>query len=554
MKLNETRSLSSDVLIIGGGGAALRAAISAREAGADVLVVSKAHLGNASNTYISKSMFAASTGKGDSPENHLRDTLSAGRFINDRGLALKVTEEILSEPDNLTRFGVQFRMNDGKRTNSLAPGHTKPRGHSSNNMIGSEYIAPLKEYALKIGVRVLEKVFISRLFPFRKKKSENRIAAATGISKSCDFVVIKAASIILATGGFGAVYLNNNNAGGITGDGLAMGYHLGIPLKDMEFVQFYPTGMGRTASRIVPYEALVAGLGAVLLNSVGDNIVEKHGLSDPMDLTRDRLARAIYTEIKEGRGNDNCVTMDISSIPEEILNRFKGTLLPAKWTPQETRFMVAPTAHFCMGGLETDTETSTTLPGLFAAGEITGGVHGANRLASNALSEVFALSNLAGKNAARFALEQGLPDFPEEALKKEKARLENTGTQGETSVIKLRQDLKKLMWEKAGIIRTRTDLEEALENIHALTQKRKTVGLDSVKSLFRLLEFENMLIVSEMVIKAALKRAESRGAHYRVDFPEEDNRDWLLNIIISKEKEEMKLEKRPVDSSLLDLA
>ncbi len=270
MKSKIFERLSSDVLIVGGGGAGLRAAIEARERGSDVLVVSKSRVGYGNNTYISKGSFAAATGwtdARDNPEVHKQDSLAGGRFLNDRRLVAAVAKDAASQIAFLEKCGVRFFRHDGKIQLRHVPGHSYPRHVRGEHQKGSDFIRPLREYALKIGVRFADRILITRLL-----NSEGRFVGATGIMSNGKFIIFKSSCTILATGGFAQVFQFNNNAAGITGDGQSLAYEIGVPLKDMEFVQFYPTALGRFGNRLLMYEALVSNAGAVLLNADGENI------------------------------------------------------------------------------------------------------------------------------------------------------------------------------------------------------------------------------------------------------------------------------------------
>lgn len=541
-------AVSCDVLVIGGGGSGLRAAIEAKERGVDVVVVSKSRVGYGNNTYISKGTFAAAAGWGDSRDNpdvHLRDSVIGGRFINDQELLKLVTQGAVSQIEFLQRCGVKFYERAGRIGVVHTPGHSYPRHVRGRERSGRDFVIPLRAYAERIGVRFMDQAFITRLI-----SSGRRIAGATGIARDGTFSTFSASSIVLSTGGFARTYLHNNNAAGITGDGHALAFELGVPLKDMEFIQFYPTALGALGSRLFLYEAFIFQAGAVLRNAFGDDIIAKYGLNDPMAMTRDRLTRAIMQEILEGRGITGGVIVDLSTVPEEDLTALRY-LLPAASTPGEVELIVSPTAHFCMGGISINENAETSVPGLFAAGEVCAGVHGANRLGGNALSEVFAMGGVAGERAAYKALESDQPNLPEKEVLAERERLESLLSAGGDDLGKLVRDLKDVMWRKAGIIREGEGLEGALERNEEIAACLKQVRLRDYGELRRYLEFKNMLLLSEMVCRAALLRTESRGAHYRTDYPEEDNDNWLKNILIRKEGKKMRLTAVPAPTEPL---
>jgi len=540
MPLKSFDIFSCDVLVIGGGGAGLRAAIEAKERGVDVIVVSKSRVGFGNNTFISKGTFAVATGLGDSSDNpdvHTKDSIIGGRFINDQRLVKVVTQEAGDQIAFLEKCGVKFFKRQGKISLMNTPaGHSFSRHVRGEHQTGSDLTLPLREYARRIGVRFVERIFITKVFI-----SKNRIAAATGITYDGGFLTFVTTCIILATGGFAQVYLHNDNAAGMTGDGHALAFELGIPLKDVEFVQFYPTALGALGSRLFLYEAFILQAGAVLRNDKGDDIIAKYSLSDPMVMTRDRLTRAIMHEILESRHVAGGALIDLSAVHDEKLNRLVH-LLPSVKLSKKRKFVVSPTAHFCMGGIIIDESAETSIPGLFAAGEVCAGIHGANRLGGNALTEVFTVGGIAGRMAAIKAGAIGRPDFPTTQVAEEKTRLESLLTSGNRDARGLRKDLKQLMWDKAGIIREKSGLQEAVRKIEELTADLPRVQIRDGRELIKYLELCNMLLLSEMVSRAALLRTESRGAHYRTDYPDENNKNWLKNILIHKKDSDISLD------------
>jgi succinate dehydrogenase/fumarate reductase flavoprotein subunit len=349
---------------------------------------------------------------------------------------------------------------------------------------------------------------------------------------------------VLACGGLGQLFLHTNNAAGTTADGYALAYRAGLPLRDMEFVQFYPTALGEWGSRTLIYEAFVFNGGAIIRNRLGEDVRVRHGLQDPMLFTRDRFTRALMTEILEGRATEGKLTLNLTPVPQDTMAKL-AVMLPRE-ERQRRHFPVAPTAHFAMGGVEIDPTAHTAVEGLLACGEVCGGVHGANRLAGNALTEVFVFGTIAGEQAARLAAGDQ-PVAPEEAevlQEVERLRRVASGRQGQSP--ELRRALKLTMWEKAGIIRDGEGLRGALAEIASLREALGGAGAADPRELVKLLELDNMVTTAEMVCRAALMRTESRGAHYRSDHPQEDNREWLRNIFIRRREGQMELTTRPV--------
>jgi succinate dehydrogenase/fumarate reductase flavoprotein subunit len=310
--------------------------------------------------------------------------------------------------------------------------------------------------------------------------------------------------------------------------------------------------MGRFGSRILLYEAFISRAGAVLKNARGENIIENHGLTDPKIMTRDRLARSISEEIFQGSGLNEGVILDISPVQEDNLKRFRS-LLPLQWTADQKEFIVSPTTHFCMGGVIINEQAETSIAGLFAAGEVCAGIHGANRLGGNALAEVFAMGGIAGRNAVKAAQEGGRPNMSGGEITDERARLEYSPSQPGEDIKKLSHSLKELMWLQAGIIRNGNGLDDALSRITELRSLSQNSPRTNVGELKRYLELQNMLLMSEIICRGALLRTESRGAHYRSDFPEEDNINWLKNIVVSQDSGQMILKSIPVSPDVVPL-
>ncbi len=525
MKTHNLRNEGSrytDVLIIGGGGAGLRAAIAAVAGGAKVLVAAKSRIGQGTNTFISKAVVAAS-GLGhteDSPEQHARDMLTGGAFLNDMRLAHAIARRARAEMLFLQQCGVPFSM-DGNHLKLLQlPGHAFARHLFLNSWRGHELLTPLKQHAQERGVELLEKVMISRLF-----QVDGRIAGASGVTSEGAFTVIQAPVIILASGGYAQIYRNNNNVPGITGDGQALCYELGLPLKDMEFVQFYPLARGATGRQVLLYEKLLMQPGVVLKNSAGINILEKHGFDSAAAVTRDLLARLLMQESQKGR-----VVLDTQALSDTAARQLHP-LLPEAWHRGQKVFAVVPTAHFCMGGVQTDEQGQTALPGLWAVGEVSAGAHGANRLGGNALAEIFTMGAIAGETVALQAREQGKPAAITAPAAAEHQRLEALFSASGTPPAHLITELKTRMWHNAGVLRHRDGLQKVL---HFLQSPADRAAIASPAELMQYLEYRNMRLVSEMVCRAALLREESRGAHFRDDFPTENTSRWLKNIVLQK--------------------
>jgi len=537
MELKSPQVIDSDVLVLGGGGAGLRAAIEAKKHGVSVLLVSKSRIGLGNNTAISGSGIAAGTGwrePTDSPEKHTKDTIVAGKYMNDQRLVEVMTHESGQQVLDLASYGANFRKKGESFHVALMAGHTHPRNVFGDNSIGTDITLPLRDYAHDVGVELKEGVLITSLL-----STGDIISGAIGIDEYGGIYAFNARATILATGGAGQIYLRTSNAAGSTGDGFVLAYDAGLPLIDMEFVQFAVSGPN--------VEMFCAREGAVIRNSLGDNILEKYDISDPLKMTRDAVSRAIATEILEGRSPDGrSLILDTSPIPAERFETLR-TLLPRN-TPREKRhFNIGLQSHFFMGGIRINKNAETCLDRLYAAGEVCGGIHGANRLGGNGLAETFVFGKIAGEQAGQRALGTEKGNVQMGKVSDEVERLKKLDSSGGEDTRELERLLKITMWSNVAIVRNEKGLEEALEEIASLKERFHRISLKSYRALVNAIRLWNRLHVSEMVARAALFRTESRGAHYRSDHPEENDREWLKNIVISQQEGQMRLSTTSVE-------
>ncbi|MEE8420348.1 MAG: FAD-dependent oxidoreductase [Dehalococcoidales bacterium] len=536
MKLESAIKVTTDVLVIGGGGAGLRAAIEAKSHGGRVLMVSRSRAGYGSNTTISGGAFAAVSSPpvngpetGDSAEQHFRDTIEGGCFLNQQSMVATVVENAARQVEDLRRFGVKY---SGDRecpwiTLSADPGHRRARMVYGEKAFGTDFTLPLRQHALSRGVEILEGILITGLL-----KKDETVIGAEGVDTAGNVSIFVAPAVVLASGGLGRIYARNDNAAGATGDGYAIAYDAGAVLQDMEFVQFYPAGLGSGTPALF-YECLLLDSGGRLLNRRGEDIVAKYALADPMRLTRDRLSLAIAREVAAGLGFGDKVCLDLTEIKgnrREILR----PVLPKAAGHGENRFLVAPTTHFHMGGVRINENAETSIPGLYAAGEICAGVHGANRLAGNALTEVWVFGTIAGREAARRAGNLETPSLPGDTV-----RPEPFSRQGNENPGALHASLQAIMWQKAGLIRDAAGLKQAIKEIDTLRQRLCRITVSDGQSLLMALRLGNTLTTAEMVCRAALLRTESRGSHYRRDYPARSDAGWLHNILITRKNEGM---------------
>ncbi|MEK6333561.1 MAG: FAD-binding protein [Acidobacteriota bacterium] len=554
-----------DVLIIGAGGAGLRAAIEALAQGARVAVVCKSLLGKA-HTVMAEGGIAAAMANVDRTDNwraHFRDTMRGGKFLNNWRMAQIHAQEAPERVRELEQWGALFdRTADGNILQRAFGGHTFKRLCHVGDRTGLEMIRTLQDRGVNLGIDVYMECAITRLL-----KDGDRIAGAFGYwRENGRFIVFKAKSVVIATGGIGKAWRITSNSWEYTGDGMALAYDAGAELMDMEFVQFHPTGMvwPPGVQGILVTEA-VRGEGGVLRNKDGERFMERY---DPerMDLsTRDVVARAIYTEAKEGRGTEHGgAYLDISHKPAEYVKKKLPSMYHqfrelADVDITKGPMEVGPTCHYMMGGIRVDAETAqSNVPGLFAAGEAAAGLHGGNRLGGNSLSDLLVFGRRAGLSAAEHA-GQVSPTAADEAEVDEATRemLAPFERSDGDSPYDLHRDLQETMQNYVGIFRSEEDLKRGLDEIQKLKQRATRVQVDGSR-LFNpgwhlARDLKAMLTVSEAVALSALERRESRGAHSRIDYPDYDEHWSKLNNIISRDGEAMRLSQAPIGEVPPDL-
>jgi len=553
----ETRE--HDVLIIGAGGAGLRAAIEALAQGASVGVVCKSLLGKA-HTVMAEGGIAAAMANvdaADSWKTHFRDTMRGGKFLNNWHMAQLHAQESPDRVRELEQWGALFdRTESGDILQRAFGGHTFKRLCHVGDRTGLEMIRTLQDRGVQQGIDVYMECTVTRLL-----MDNGRVAGAFAYwRENGRFIVFKAKSIVIATGGIGKAWRVTSNSWEYTGDGMALAYEAGAELMDMEFVQFHPTGMvwPPGVQGILVTEA-VRGEGGILRNKVGERFMEKY---DPkrMELsTRDVVARSIYTEVKEGRGTEHGgAYLDISHKPAEYVKKKLPSMYHqfkelADVDITKGPMEVGPTCHYMMGGIRVDAETAeSTVAGLFAAGEAAAGLHGANRLGGNSLSDLLVFGRRAGLAAAQYAKRTAMPsmDNPqiEQAEKELLAPFSNSGTESPYAV---HRDLQEVMQNLVGIFRTNEDLKKALAELAKLKSRAAKAGVEGSR-LFNpgwhlSFDLKAMLIVSEAVAHSALARTESRGAHSRIDYPILDPLWEKKHSIIAQESEGMSRREVPIE-------
>jgi succinate dehydrogenase/fumarate reductase flavoprotein subunit len=527
----------SDILVVGTGGAGLRAAIEADERGASVLVVSKAPAGMNNATVVAGGGFRAAI-EGLTPEEHYEDTLKVGYGLNDRGLLEVFAKEGGMRILELRRFGVEMRVRRGGISVGDTPG-----------LRGLGMTKPMVEHLRDRGVRIVENVILTRLLLV-----ESAVAGAVGYDvKNEEPVIFSSKAAVLATGGAGALYERTDCPLRTTGDGYSLAYQAGARLRDMEFVQFFPLALAEPGSPPFLMGGPMTEEGR-LVNSLGEDIPTKHGVTaHPLVLkSRGPLSIAIFREIKAGNDVDGAVMLDATEVfkrlgDSEWASTARYAYFRDKLNAAEKPLRVAPICHFNMGGVVADEDGETGIPGLYAAGEVVGGVHGANRHGGNALTDITVFGARAGAKAVEFAKEQSgvvIEPFAESEMRRYETLMgvdDDAASPGEVM-----SSLRALMWERAGPVRNEAELREALSELAALKERASGMSATNGREMLVALEVGMALDVAEMVIRSALERTESRGAHFREDYPEEDE-GWLKVVVLERgEGGEMAFSTRPV--------
>jgi len=542
-----------DVLVIGAGGAGLRAALEALAQGVSVGVVSKSLLGKA-HTVMAEGGIAAAMGNVDSADGwkpHFQDTMRGGKMLNNWRMAQLHAQEAPERVRELERWGAIFdRTADGNILQRAFGGHTYKRLCHVGDRTGLEMIRTLQDRGVQQGFDVYMECTIVRLLT----DGERCIGAIGYWREQGRFVVFKAKSVVMATGGIGKAWPITSNSWEYTGDGMALAYEAGAELMDLEFVQFHPTGMvwPPGVQGILVTEA-VRGEGGILRNKLGERFMEKY---DPkrMELsTRDVVARSIYTEVKEGRGTEHGgAYLDISHKPAEYVKKKLPSMYHqfkelADVDITKEPMEVGPTCHYVMGGIRVEAETAqSTLPGLFAAGEAAAGLHGANRLGGNSLSDLLVFGRRAGLAAAKHAKETAAANVdPAQIDAAEKYALAAFQRPKGESPYAIHRDLQTMMQSLVGIYRTREDLQKALVELGKLNERWAHTSVEGSRMFnpgwHLALDLKSMLTISEAVARSALVREESRGAHSRIDFPELSAEWGTKNTIIKGDASGMKL-------------
>ena len=532
-----------DVLIIGGGLAGLRAAVEVTRAGADVAVISKVHPVRSHSNAAQGGINAPLTDRGDDWEDHAYDTIKGSDFLADQNAVEVMSSEAGEAVLELERMGVIFsRGEDGKLGTRAFGGQKVARTFFVGAITGSAILHVLFEQSLKLGLNVYEEWFVTKLII---KDGVCRGVVAIDL-KTGEMHTIKAKAVIMAAGGAGRVFEPSTNALICTGDGLSLAYQAGVPLMDMEMIQYHPTTLARTG--ILMSEA-ARGEGAYLLNAAGERFMEKTA-PDYMELaSRDVVSRAEQTEIDEGRGIDGNVLLDLRHLGRDFIEQRLGYLQEVSVEflgidMAEQPVPVQPGMHYIMGGIKTDVDGATNVPGLYAAGECANvSVHGANRLGANSLLDTVVFGRRSGAHAAEYIKSVGAHSPVQEDLTSEKSRLQALldRPKGER-VATIRDDMARGMTKGIGVFRDQASMEGALENLVNVKSRMGGFSIENKGKVFNTdlmfgLELEFMVDCAEAVIAGALTREESRGAHFRTDITERDDENWLKHTLMYKDEE-----------------
>ena len=596
----EHTTVEHDVIVIGAGGAGLRAAIEAAASGASVGLVCKSLLGKA-HTVMAEGGVAAALSNADERDNwqvHFADTMRGGQYLNAWRMAELHAQEAPDRVRELESWGALLdRTQDGRMNQRNFGGHKYPRLAHVGDRTGLEMIRTLQDHGIHQGIDVHMEVTVTKLL----MDGDRCVGAFAYDRERGRFKVFQAKAVVLATGGIGRAFLVTSNSWEYTGDGHTLAYDAGAELVDMEFVQFHPTGMVWPPSvRGILVTEGVRGEGGILKNSEGRRFMfddipplyvdqtadtpeegwryvigDRQARRPPELLTRDHVARKIVKEVKEGRGSPHGgVFLDIAWIKEHIkdseahirkklpsmYHQFKELAgIDITKEPME----VGPTTHYAMGGIrvDPDSQMATTVRGLFAAGECAGGLHGANRLGGNSLSDLLVFGKRAGEYAARFAGETSTVsigrDQIEAAAREALAPLERDPG-ADVGPYRLQYELQKLMQDKVGIAREEAELAEAVEEIEKLKTRATTMGAGGSREYnpgwHTTLDLHSLLTVAEAVAIAARARKESRGAHSRVDHQGKDPEWGKYNLVIKKASDgRMEIRKEAISELRQDL-
>jgi fumarate reductase (CoM/CoB) subunit A len=544
--------IETDVLVVGGGLAALRAAYDALLSGARVMLAVKGKAGRSGSSAMTSAGYSTAISESDSPDAYFEDTIRGGRGINDAKLVRILADEGPQRLAELVALGAPLGVTETGRWRIIPSGdHSVPRTVSAANHIGRDFTEPLTEAVIGLGARVLEMTAAVEILT-----AAGEVTGAMLIDyERSELVSVKSPCVILGTGGAGRLFAVTSNPNDATGDGYALALMAGAALRDMEFIQFYPWRC------IIPFEhsrmpiqPSTFVLGATLLNSDGDRFMTHYDPVRAEATTRDVAARGIYEQINGGKGVRGGVRLDVSalSLDQWVISNPKPSrhFLERNLDFHQEEMILAPEAHFFMGGVVVDEWGESRVRGLYAVGEAAGGVHGANRLDSNAIPETQVFGARAGKAAAARAkasvrsapsatLASALTDRFDRAI----SAPESTSS----DYAELRKDLQATMWGRLGIVRSGAPMERGLSEVDAIQARLDKATPAGARELMLHIQMANSLLVARSCLKSALMREESRGAHYRDDFPKQNDEEWMCSLQIELAGADLNVRRRVVE-------
>lgn len=550
--------VKTDVLVIGGGGAGCWAALKASEHDMDVTLLNQYTLGKSGTTIVGIISYEAVMGElGVHPEDNVdiffEDIVKAGAYLGEQNLIEILVRNSRQTVLDYEKLGVKWDKVNGKYDAVKLPGMTHPRGCFVDHRTGfAIQRALVRAVRARNNIRCLERKAIKLL------KVDGRMAGALVLNiYNSEFSIISAKSVVLATGGLGRLYKVTSMPEDARGDGMALALKVGVTLTDMEFQQYYPSTLvyPESLKGLVAPRASTYLLGARILNGKGERFMHKY-YPEAECVTRDKASIAIMKEIQKGNGTPHGgVYLDISQVNNimELYPTSFNDFKQAGLNVPEERLEICPGHHFSVGGIKINEFCESSLPGLYAAGEVAANLHGANRVAGNALPECAVFGQIAGRNAAIHAKFSRPITIPQEEVKSEIKRIRDffkPGLKGEISPIKLMRELQDLMSDNVGVIRSRKGLKQAIEDIRKLKVRLDNVKINSSKiynnQLIDTIDLDNMLSLAEIIALAAIERKESRGDHHRTDYPDQDDVNWKKHTLINRVDEKIVLSTCPV--------
>jgi fumarate reductase flavoprotein subunit len=560
------QTFQTDILILGSGGAGLFAALHAKQANPDlqVTIAAKGLVGKSGCTRMVQGGYNVALSPGDSVERHFMDTINGGKWLPNQDMAMRLCETAVIRVQELeNELGCFFdRKADGSLHHKAFAGQTFDRTVHKGDLTGIEIISRLMEQVRASSVELMEEHRALTLIPNR---GGDALAAVLMVDmRNGEFSLLRAKAILLATGGGPTMYRYHTPSGDKSMDGLAMALRLGLSLRDMEMVQFHPTGLlaGRdTRMTGTVLEEGLRGAGGYLLNGGGERFMSNYDAAGER-ATRDIVSRAIYAEMRKGNTSPNGgVYISMSHLgPEKVARQFPGMVkrcADCGFDLAAGRVEVVPTAHYFMGGVVVDVDTRSALPGLYVAGEDAGGAHGANRLGGNGVANSTVYGGIAGEIMAGDVTKQQSWQEPDTSIVEreiDRALLPFSQKAGDINAIRNR--LMNVMWEQVGVLRIGEELEKGLRQLNDLKQDLLGAGLANDSRVFNLswhdwLNLQSLIEISEVIVSAALSRENSRGAHYREDFVDTGSLRDSYFTVVSLEKDQIKVDRQPVIFSIV---